>query len=250
MSGLSSAEQAGDGKDHWFTTTHWSVVLAAGRDGVSGGREALETLCRTYWPPLYAYARSRGCSVEEAEDLTQGFFARLLAKESYQRADPAKGRFRNFLLASFKHFLISEWRKAATLKRGGGQPALSLDTPSAEESYAAMMADDRTPETTYEKRWALILMERALGKLREEHAAPEQRALFERLADCVWGEQAKVSFAQVAAELGLSENAVRARVHQLRQRGGELLRQEVAHTVQSPGEVEDELRYLVGVLSQ
>jgi len=232
-----------------FPTTHWSVVLAAGDSGSWRSARALEALCQAYWSPLYAYVRWRGHSQEDAQDLTQEFFARFLEHKYIKHADPECGRFRTFLLTSLNRFLVSEWRKAGRQKRGGGQKPITWDTEAAEQAYAAEVPMGLTPEKTYEKRWATTLMERVLARLREEYAAADKARLFEELKDCVWGDDGSKSYAQLAAEWGLPEGTVKANVHRLRGRCREVLRLEIAQTVARPEDIDDELRHLIEVFS-
>ena len=175
----SAAQTAGQ-----FTTTHWSVVLAAGDPRSPQAGEALETLCRAYWYPLYVYVRRRGYGVEDAQDLTQTFFARFVEKGSFELADPARGRFRTFLLHALEHFLINEWKRAHRLKRGGGKPSLSLDADDAEHRYASEPAARLTPERAYEKRWAMTLLEQVLAALRQEYTGPATDACSRNWLSC------------------------------------------------------------------
>ena len=232
-----------------FATTHWSVVLAAGQKDFPEAAAALEKLCRTYWYPLYVYVRRQGHSPEDAQDLTQDFFARLLEKKAFAKADPDRGKFRAFLLKSLKHFLVNEWEKARTQKRGGGQSILPLDADLAESRYAAEPTQALTLDEVYEKRWAATLIEAVLAHLRESYAADGRLPVFETLKGFIWGDQTTLFYADVAVPLGLTEGAVKVAVHRLRGRYRELLRAEVAKTVATPGEVEEELRYLIAVLS-
>ena len=232
-----------------FATTHWSVVLAAGYTSVPGAQEALETLCRTYWYPLYVYVRRQGQSPHDAQDLTQEFFARLLAKKHLRLADPDRGKFRAFLLKSLKHFLVNEWKKARTQKRGGGQCVIALDADVAESRYAAEPALALTLDQVYEKRWAVTLLETVLAGLRESYAASGRLPVFETLKGFIWGEQATLAYTAVAPQLGLTEGAVKVAVHRLRSRYRELLRAEIAKTVATPGEVDEELQHLIAVLA-
>jgi RNA polymerase sigma-70 factor (ECF subfamily) len=236
-------------KGQWFTTTHWSVVLTAGHDSSPSAREALEQLCRTYWYPLYAFVRRQGQDVEEAQDLTQEFFARLLAKNYLALADPRRGRFRTFLLASLKNFLRNEWRDASRQRRGGGQSFLQLDAQDAEGRYALEPADESSPDKLYEKRWAATLLEKAMQCLRAEFSTTGRDRLFEELKVFVWGERSTTSQAEVAVRLDMTVGAVNVAVHRLRRRYRDLLREEIAHTVSSPAQIEEELRYLKAVLS-
>jgi RNA polymerase sigma-70 factor (ECF subfamily) len=233
-----------------FATTHWSVVLAAGDTQTSQSAVALETLCRAYWFPLYAYVRRQGSSPEEAQDLTQEFFARFLDKKCVKHARPESGKFRAFLLTSLKHFLVSEWRKTARQKRGGGQSVIPWDAAAAEQCYAAEPPGELTSERIYEKRWAIALMERVLVRLRDEYHAADKDRLFEELKKGVWGDQSPRPYAEMATELGLTEGAVKTSIHRLRQRCRQLLRAEIAQTVARPEEIDEELRHLIEVFSE
>ena len=233
-----------------FTTTHWSVVLAAGQNADAQAAEALHQLCRTYWYPLYAYVRKRGHIPEDAQDLTQEFFALFLRKEYFRLADRARGRFRTFLLHALEHFLINEWKRAQCAKRGGGTTPLSLDVAAAEQRYTNEPAVTLTPERAYEKQWAATLLEQVLSKLKQEYAEAGNRRVFAELADLLWGKDGSVSFAEIGARLDMTEGAARGAMHRLRTRYRERLRREVAQTVAEPGEVDEELRYLISVVSQ
>jgi RNA polymerase sigma-70 factor (ECF subfamily) len=232
-----------------FPTTHWSVVLSAGGGSLPNAQAALEQLCRAYWYPLYAYVRRQGRGVEEAQDLTQEFFARFLRKEYLRHTDPARGRFRTFLLTSLKRFLVNDWKKGRAARRGGGQPVISWDQRETETRFLAESADLSTPEKAFEKRWAVTVLEEVLERLRQEFTASGQPERFERLKVLLWGEKGSPPYAGVAAELGLTEGALKVAVHRLRQRYRELLRAEVASTVAQPEEVDDELRHLIAVIS-
>ena len=232
-----------------FTTTHWSVVLAAAEPGSESGELALSTLCRNYWYPLYAYVRRQGHGPDEAQDLTQSFFARLLEKNYLGLANPERGRFRTFLLSSLKNFLVNDWRRDQRRKRGGTEPGLSLDEMSPEERFAAEPADTLNPERIYEKRWASTLLEHVLARLRQDYASSGRADLFDALKDYLWGEKNLAAYAEAAAALGLSEGAVKVAIHRLRQRYRDLLRAEIANTVASPEEVDEELRHLIDVIS-
>ncbi len=233
-----------------FATTHWSVVLAAGQGDTPQSAAALERLCSTYWYPLYVYVRRRGYAPEDAQDLTQEFFAHFLEKEYLRRANPARGRFRTFLLHSLEHFLVNEWKRGHRLKRGGGESPLPLDAEQSERRYANESAGPLTPERAYDKRWAMTLLAQVLASLEEEYAAAGSARVFQELAGLLWGKDAGVSYAQIGERLGMNEGAVRGAMHRLRERFRARLRAEVAHTVADPGEVEDELRYLISVVSQ
>jgi RNA polymerase sigma-70 factor (ECF subfamily) len=232
-----------------FTTTHWSVVLAAGHSSSAGSQAALEKLCRTYWYPLYVYARRQGYNPDDAQDLTQDFFARLLRKDYFDHADPQRGRFRTFLLSSLKRFLINDWEKRHAIKRGGVQSFLVWDSKATESRYQNDPITDSTPETIYEKRWALALLDQAVARLKDEFSTDGKAAQFEGLKGLLWGEKAAPAYAEVAVELGLSVGALKVAVHRLRHRFRQLLRDEVAHTVGSPDQVDDELRHLIAVIS-
>ncbi len=232
-----------------FATTHWSVVLAAAEQQTPEGTTALEQLCRAYWYPLYAYVRREGHSPEDAQDLTQGFFAQLLARHSLDNVAPEKGRFRSFLLAAMRHFLSVERERARAIKRGGHAQLLSLDAQEAETRYRLEPVDRLDAEKIYEHRWATTLLEKAVIRLREEFAAAGKTKLFEQLRGFAAGDR-EVTCGEVAAELGMSESAVKSAVHRLRERYRELVRQEIAHTVADPAEIDSEIRHLKTLLSQ
>jgi len=232
-----------------FATTHWSVVLAAGQSTDAQASEALEQLCRAYWYPLYAFVRREGSSAVDAQDLTQEFFARLLEKNYLAQVERQKGKFRSFLLAALRHFLADQRDRARAVKRGGGADCLSLDAQTAEQRYCLEPVDRMDAEKIYERRWAMTLLEQALTRLRDENIAAGKLELFERLRDFVAGES-DISSAEAAAQMGLTESAVKSALHRLRQRYRELVREEVAHTVAGPAEIDAELRYLITVMSQ
>jgi RNA polymerase sigma factor (sigma-70 family) len=232
-----------------FVTTHWSVVLTAGRTDTTRARGALERLCQTYWYPLYAYVRRRGNSPEDAQDLTQEFFARLLEHNWIGRADKQRGRFRSFLLSAMNHFLADEWDKARAQKRGGGLAPLPLQFDTAETRYCHEPADPVTPEQNYERRWALTLLDEVLRRLRTEYEQDGRGELFAALHPCLVGDRTSQPYTELAAKLGISEGTVKSAVHRLRQRYRQLLRDEIAQTVAEPGEVDEELRHLFAVLS-
>ena len=228
-----------------FATTQWNVVLAA-RDGSdSQARHALESLCESYWFPLYAYVRRRGHVSDAARDLTQAFFADLLSRDFLGAVDQSKGRFRSFLLASLEHFLSHERDKERSLKRGGASRTLSLDAAAAETRYRHEATDRLTPERVFERRWGLTVMERAMARLEAEFNT--QPARFAQLKPCLTGDDPD-RYRDIAASLGLSEPAVKTAVHRLRERYGRVLREEVAETVASPGDVDDEVRHLLSVI--
>ena len=232
-----------------FVTTHWSVVVAAGRSDTPLARAALEKLCQAYWFPLYAYVRRRGYSPEDAQDLTQEFFARLLEKNWVGNADQAKGRFRSFLLSAMNYFLADEWDKARAQKRGGGALLVRLQFATAETRYGLDPADHMTPERSFELRWVLTLLEAVLHRLRGEYEHEGKADLFATLHPCLVGERTAQPYSELAAKMGASENTVKSLVHRLRQRYRQLLRAEIAHTVAGPEEVDEELRHLFAVLA-
>lgn len=232
-----------------FATTHWSMVLAAGDSASPDSEEALEKLCGQYWFPLYAFVRCRGHSPEEAQDLTQEFFARFLRKGYFRLADQTRGRFRTFLVHALEHFLINEWKRGQRLRRGGGRVCFSLDATEAETSYRGQAATAMTPERAYDRQWALTLLHRVMTILRQEYTEAGRAAVFEELADFLWGKDESVSYAQIGARLGLTEGALRGAMHRFRQRYRDHLRAEVAQTVAAPDEVDEELRYLLRVVS-
>ncbi len=227
-----------------FATTHWSLVVAAGRRSSPASAGALADLCQRYWYPLYVYVRRRVPNVEEARDLTQEFFARLLERNTLALADPERGRFRSFLLTALKHFLINEWEKAKARKRGGGRRALALDFDSKEPQLRVEPEHTWTPERLYERHWALTLLEQVLAQLRQESHAAGKGALFDHLKGFLAGESKTATYAQTARDLGMTEGAVKVAAHRLRKRYRELLRNEVAQTVADDAEVDDEIRAL------
>ena len=231
-----------------FATTHWSVVLAAKGTATPDAAEALERLCRTYWAALYAYIRREGHPPADAADLTQAFFARFLEKQFLQDVDRQKGKFRSFLLKTLNHFLADEWRHAHAEKRAGAHAVISINAEEWETRYGHELASNVTPENLFERRWALALFDQALKRLREESVRAGNGRPFELLKDFLSSASSDGAYATVAGQLGLSPGTVAVQVHRLRKRYGELVRDEVAHTVANPGEVEEELRHLLGVL--
>jgi RNA polymerase sigma-70 factor (ECF subfamily) len=228
-----------------FATTRWSVVLAAGQ---GESREALATLCATYWYPLYAFARRHLASAEDAQDLTQEFFSRLLEKKYLRVADRERGKFRSFLLTAFKHFLAKERERNHAQKRGGGRHLVPLDFGCGESRYSLEPAHEWTADRIYERRWALTLLDQVLARLRDEFVKADKLPLFDCLKVLLPGERGSEPYAQIAADFQMTEGAVKVAVHRLRQRYRELLRAEIAQTVGSPGEVDDELRQLFAAL--
>jgi RNA polymerase sigma factor (sigma-70 family) len=245
----SSAGSSG-GNAAIFATTHWSVVLAAGQSQSLQAGEALEKLCRAYWYPLYVYVRRRGHSPEDAADLTQEFFARFLAKDYFRLADPARGRFRTFLLNALQHFLINEWKRNRHVLPTVAFPGEWLDVKDAEHRWALEPVDSNTPERAYEKRWAAALLNCALAQLQQEYACAGKNELFTALKDFLWGRDTAMSYAELSQKLDLSENAIGVAVHRLRERYREHLRAEVTQTLSNAAEVDDELHYLIAIVCQ
>jgi len=232
------------GRRH-FATTRWSLVLTAGAGAsVAGADEALASLCEAYWYPLYAYLRSQGRSADEAQDLTQAFFARLIEKRSIRRADPTRGRFRSFLLTSLKNFAVNERDRELASKRGGATPILSLELETADGRFQLEPPTDETPETIFDRRWAAALLDRALVRLRAETVRGGKPQHFDRLKTYLVGDQPQLTHAQTASQLGMTEGAVKVAVHRLRRQFRDVVRDEIAQTVSSPEEVDDELRHL------
>jgi RNA polymerase sigma factor (sigma-70 family) len=231
-----------------FVTTRWSQVLAAGRSDSTHAATALATLCTSYWYPLYAYVRRRGYGPEDAQDLTQEFFARLLEQRWLGQADRERGRFRTFLLSSMSHFLANEWDKANARKRGGAIQIVPIQLDTAETRYGKEPADSFTPDQAYERRWAVTLLERVLAQLQVEHTDEGKAELFETLKPSLLGEGDSQPYATLALKLRLSEGAVKVAVHRFRKRYRQLLRGEIAKTVATPAEVEEEMHHLFKVL--
>jgi RNA polymerase sigma-70 factor (ECF subfamily) len=230
-----------------FSTTHWSVVLEAQGDSPAA-KEALEKLCRTYWRPIYSFVRREGVGPEEAEDITQGFFAQLLERKSLSAVRKEKGRLRSYLLGALKYFLADEQRRAMAIKRGKGQRLIPLEDLHADERIEMEPADPVTAEMIYERRWALTVLEQVLHRLKNEYRAAGNAALFDSLKQLLPDEPGAPSQAETAAQLGMTENALRQAFYRFRQRYQSLLREEIAHTVATPGDIEDELRHLIAVL--
>ncbi len=230
-----------------FSTTHWSVVLEA--QGQSpAAHEALEKLCRTYWRPVYGFIRRQGTRPEEAEDLTQGFFSLLLERHDFDAVRKEKGRLRSYLLTSLKHFLASEHRRAMTAKRGKGQRLIPLEELSANERLEMEGAGAVSADRLYERRWALTLMEHVLRRLKEEYRTVGNAALFDSLKQLLPDEPGAQSRADIAMQLGMTDNALRQAFHRFRHRYQVLLREEIAHTVAIASDIEDELRHLISIL--
>ena len=231
-----------------FPTTQWNVVLAGADSRSPDYHRALQTLCRRYWYPIYAHARHLGNDRETAQDLTQGFFVHILERQALKVANPERGRFRAFLKATFQHHLANERRRAQAQKRGGGRSVLALDFDSAESQYRLDPSRESTPETSYEKRWARMLLTRALSRLEAESRAAQNGERFRCLEPFLTGCPGAAAYEKVASELGMTAPSVRVAVHRMRRRFGKLLREDVAETVSGPDEVDDELRHIFAVL--
>ena len=242
-------DQLGSGRQGQFTTTHWSVVLRAGQEDSPQTAAALEQLSRTYWYPLYVYARRHGHGPEDAEDLIQGFFLQLLQNRTFAGANPNKGLFRCFLLAGLKYYIADSRDRAKAQKRGGGLPALPFDVSGAEGRYGKEPRDDLSPDKIYERQWAVALLDQVLVRLEQHYGETGRGELFARLKPFLVEDGRDTPYAGVAVELGLTEDAVNKAVQRLRQRYGALFREEIAHTLANPANVEEELRYLRGILT-
>ena len=229
-----------------FATTHWTVVLAAGKRHTPQSDHALEQLCKTYWFPLYAYARRRGHTKEEAEDLTQGFFARFLAKNYLEGLSAERGRFRAFLLASLKHFLANEWDKSQRQKRGGGELPLSLDWQTADTKFQVAASAEPSPDQAFDREWAVALLAKVIERLQAECAADGKGKLFEHLKIFLAAGKGESAPSEVAKALDMEEGAVRVAVHRLRKRYRVLLRDEISQTLSDPAQVDEEMRSLFG----
>ena len=233
----------------YFATTHWSVVLSAGRRDTTRASMALEKLCQTYWYPLYAYVRRRGYSPHDAQDLTQGFFVCLLERQSLATADPNKGRFRSFMLGAMNYYLATEWAKTQTQKRGGGREIFSLDLAAAEQRLDLELADNSTPDRAFDKEWATALLDKVLSQLEEEFRQEGKIQWFDTLKQTLAGSRESQPYAALAGQLKMNEGAVKTAVHRLRKRYRQLLEAEIANTVTAPDEVKEEMAYLLTVVS-
>jgi len=232
-----------------FAATRWSIVLAAGGEhDATATRRALEELIQAYWFPLYAFVRRQGCQAAAAEDLVQGFLARLLEKDDLAQVDRSKGRFRSFLLAAMKNFMANERARDRALKRGGGVRVLALDSLDAEARYAVEPADEMTPDRLFDRRWALAVLEQVLARLRREFIDAGNGALFETIKDCLTPDRGKLPYAQLARRLGMTEGALKVAIHRMRRRYRDLLRYEIAQTVETPAQVDEEIAYLLNCL--
>ncbi|MDD5351282.1 MAG: sigma factor [Chthoniobacteraceae bacterium] len=249
MESSAPASASVETKNDLFATTRWTVVLEAGHESTPQAKHALEELCRTYWYPLYAYVRRRGYSREDAEDLTQAFFAHFLEKRSLEGLSAERGRFRAFLLASLKHFLANEWDKANSQKRGGRLTHLSLDWETADSQFQIADHTARSPDNVFDQEWATALLGKVIEQLRLEHKAARKEPLFARLKPFLIPDNGATSYAEAAGILGMEEGAVRTAVHRLRKRYRTLLRNEIAQTLTSAGEVEEEMRTLFGAFA-
>lgn len=232
-----------------FATTHWSIVLAAGNQSSPDYTRALSTLCQTYWYPLYVYLRRWGCDREKAEDYTQGFFASLLERQGIEKADPKQGKFRSFLLASLRHFLADEWDRTQAQKRSGERKFLSLDIEDGETRYSREPVDDLTPEKIFERYWALEVLKQAMARLKAEYVTANKTELFNYLKTYLSAEQDSIPYRDAADRLNMTEGAVRVAVHRLRHRYSELVRQEIAQTVTTPEQIEEEICELYAALA-
>jgi len=232
-----------------FATTHWSVILAASDSASVQHEPALSTLCQTYWFPLYAYLRRRGYDSHQAEDYTQGFFAGILEKKDLRKADPKYGKFRSFLLASLKNFLADEWDRAHAQKRGGDKKVLSLDFDAAASRYDQASVQDLSPEKLFERSWALTILTRAMDRLKAETAVSDKQQLFDCLKIYFTAEKDAVPYKDVAAKLNMTAGAVKVAVHRLRRRYRELVREEIAQTVTTEAQVDEEIRDLFAALA-
>lgn len=239
-----------EGPARAFRTTHWSVVLAAGEEGSEQAASALSRLCQTYWFPVYAFIRKKGHSPEQAQDFTQEFFAGFLEKNYVARARRDRGRFRVFLMSSVQNFLHNQHDRAQAQKRGGGHTHLSLDYQDAEERYQVEPVEESDPATLFEQQWVATLLETILNRLREEFDAEGRAGLCEDLQAHLWGDTESIPYAQLAQKAGLTEGNVKTIAHRFRERYRALLREEIAHTVAKPGEVDDEIRHLMRIASQ
>src|SRR5215472_12368230 len=239
-----------EGPARGFHTTHWSVVLAAGEEGSEQAAAALARLCQTYWFPVYAFIRKRGHSPEQAQDLTQDFFAGFLEKNYVAKAARERGRFRVFMMSSVQNFLYNQHDRAQAQKRGGGLALLSLDYQDAEQRYQVEPVEESDPATIFEQQWAASLLETILNRMREEFSAEGRAGLFDDLQAHLWADADSIPYSLLAQKSGLTESNLKTIAHRLKQRCRALLREEIAHTVAKPGDVDDELRHLMRIVSQ
>jgi RNA polymerase sigma factor (sigma-70 family) len=248
--GKQGGERPNSGAEGGFQTTHWSLVLCAGKGKNRDAEAALEALCERYWYPLYAYVRHHVTDVDEARDMTQEFFARLLEKNMLSAATPERGRFRSFLLAAVKNFLANQRDYQRALKRGGGAPRFSLDLDCGESRLRLEPVDDMTPERLFERQWVLTLLDLVMGQLREEYQASGKAGQFELFKSALTGGSERLPYAALAAELDISEQAARQAASRLRKRYRELLRKEVTQTLAEPADVDDEIHSLFAALDR
>ncbi|MFB0556135.1 MAG: RNA polymerase sigma factor [Phycisphaerae bacterium] len=241
-----SSTPFGKGK---FATTHWSVILAAGDTSASQHEQALSSLCKTYWFPLYAYLRRRGYNAHQAEDYTQGFFAQMLDKHYLRKVSPKPGKFRSFLLAAFRHYVADEHDHARAIKRGGSRKILSLDFNTAERKYALGLTYDLSPDKVFERSWALAVLEKTMDRLRAELAGRDKQRHFDVFRIYLGGQAAKVPYHDVADKLKMTEGAVKVAIHRLRRRYREILREEIAQTVAGEDQIDEEIKDLFAVLT-
>jgi RNA polymerase sigma factor (sigma-70 family) len=225
------------------------VVLALRQETSAQSAAALETICKSYWYPLYAYVRRSGQSPHDAQDLTQEFFSRLLEKRWLDTADPEKGRLRTFLIAMLKRFMIGEWRRVSSQRRGGGQPHMQMDTAFAESRYAADGSSQLPPDESFDRQWAIALHDLTLERLESEFLAAGKYNEFEAIKDCLMAPRGEIDYASVGARLGVSEGAARVSVHRLRKRFREIYREEISQTLSEPADIEAELRHLARALA-
>jgi len=233
-----------------FVTTRWSVVLAARDHASPDSDRALETLCRTYWYPLYAFVRGSGHSPHDAQDLTQSFFAVLLAKDYLRVVDREKGRFRTFLRMAVKRYLLNEWEKQRSLKRGGGQAVLAFDTAMAEQRFQSDRPAALGPEAIYDRDWAFTLLDETMLRLQREYAAAGKAAEFQQLKPHLTAGHGEIPYGEIAAASATTEGAARVAVHRLRKRFRDLFRAVITDTVSTPAEAEEEIRHVLGILSR
>jgi RNA polymerase sigma factor (sigma-70 family) len=250
MERLTLSEKPDGPGPHIFATTQWSVVLSAGEGCTGEASTALENLCRAYWYPIYLYVRRKGHGPTDAQDLTQEFFAQLIAKEHLRLADRRKGKFRTFLLATLDYFLAREWSRAHRQKRGGQFSFISLEQENADDRSQLELADNRTPEEAYAKQWAMTVLRQTMDLLECECSAHGKRSLFEETQHLLSGERGGDTYSKIGDRLGMAEGAVRVAVHRLRHRYAELLRSEISRTVSSADEINEELQFLLHVVSK
>lgn len=250
MSALDANESPGPKPSERFQTTHWSVVLAAANATTPGAQAALEELCRAYWYPLYAFIRRDGATAHDAQDLTQGFLARLIEKRQLSGIEAGLGKFRSFLLVTLKHYLSDERKRARAQKRGGNRVTISIDEQTAESRYRIEPADALTPDALFEREWALTVLEQVLRRVRCRYAARGREKVFDHLEPCLGGSQKPVSYAGIGAALGMDEGAVKVAAHRLRKEFGLELRAEIARTITDPAAIDAEIRQLIAVTSR